>query len=109
MIFGKNVRTKFMVVVGVGLILPIALSVTAHTGQKESSPSVVQQLPESTADHAKFTILDQDFTSGPDVTKACLSCHNEAGKQVQHTFHWTWQSKSGLQKGIGKKNVLNNF
>ncbi len=108
MIFWKNMRIKFMVVAGVGLLLPFTSSVTAYAGQKKNSPSV-QQLPESTADHSKFKVLDQNFTSGSDVTKACLSCHNEAGKQVQHTFHWTWQSKSGLQKGIGKKNVLNNF
>jgi len=67
------------------------------------------QVSASTADHTKFEALNQPFAQAQDVTRACLSCHNEAGKQVQGTYHWTWQAKGGLQKGIGKKNVLNNF
>jgi hypothetical protein len=29
----------------------------------------------STADHTKFEDLKADFSSGPEVTKACLKCH----------------------------------
>ena len=63
----------------------------------------------STADHEKFKALNQNFATGQEVTEACLSCHTEAGHQVQQTYHWTWKSVRGEQKGIGKKNVLNNF
>ncbi len=63
----------------------------------------------STADHAKFKVLNQEFKTGPEVTKACLTCHTEAGRQVHKTYHWTWESSGGVQKGIGKKNVLNNY
>lgn len=63
----------------------------------------------STADHTKFAVLDQDFKTGPEVTKACLTCHTEASLQVHKTYHWTWESSGGIQKGVGKKNVLNNF
>jgi len=63
----------------------------------------------STADHSKFKVLNQNFATGQEVTLACLSCHTEAGHQFQQTYHWTWKSVSGEQKGIGKKNVLNNF
>ena len=45
----------------------------------------------STADHGKFKELQKPFASGPEVTKACLSCHTEAAKQVQKTKHWTWE------------------
>jgi octaheme c-type cytochrome (tetrathionate reductase family) len=64
----------------------------------------------STADHGKFKELQKKFASGPEVTKACLSCHTEAAKQVQKTKHWTWEyadPKSG--KMLGKKNVINNY
>jgi hypothetical protein len=75
-----------------------------------SAPLKVQSsIRISTADHSKFKVLDQEFATGPEVTKACLSCHTEAGKQFHKTYHWTWQSTGGVQKGIGKKNVLNNF
>ncbi|MDP2793407.1 MAG: tetrathionate reductase family octaheme c-type cytochrome [Sulfurisoma sp.] len=64
----------------------------------------------STADHGKFKELQQTFKSGPDVTKACLSCHTEAAKQVHRTKHWTWEFLNpGNQQKLGKKNVLNNF
>ncbi|PKO30374.1 MAG: cytochrome C [Betaproteobacteria bacterium HGW-Betaproteobacteria-7] len=67
-------------------------------------------LGESTVDHSKLKELQKNFASGPEVTKACLSCHTEAAKQVQHTKHWTWEytdPKSGQK--LGKKNIINNF
>ena len=64
----------------------------------------------STADHSKFKELDRDFKTGPDVTKACLECHTEAAKQVQHTKHWKWEwINPQTKQKLGKKNVINNF
>jgi len=64
----------------------------------------------STADHSKFKELQQAFKSGPEVTKACLSCHTEAAKQVHKTKHWTWEVLNPESKQVlGKKNVINNF
>jgi len=63
-----------------------------------------------TVDHSKFDILKQDFKTAPEVTKACLSCHTEAGNQLMHRIHWTWEfqnPKTGQL--LGKKHVLNNF
>lgn len=64
----------------------------------------------TTADHGKFKELQRDFATGPEVTKACLSCHTEAAEQVHRTKHWTWEfiNTENNQK-LGKKNVLNNF
>lgn len=64
----------------------------------------------STADHTKFKELQQVFKSGPEVTAACLKCHNEAAKQVMHTKHWTFEYKNP-QTGqlLGKKHIINNF
>jgi octaheme c-type cytochrome (tetrathionate reductase family) len=64
----------------------------------------------TTADHSKFKELEGPFNSGPEVTKACLSCHTEAAKQVHRTKHWTWEFMNpGSNQKLGKKNVLNNF
>ena len=64
----------------------------------------------STADHSKFDELKKDFKSGQEVTKACLSCHTEAAKQVHNTKHWTWEFLNPATKQkLGKKNVINNF
>ncbi|MCB1819414.1 MAG: hypothetical protein KDI77_15950, partial [Gammaproteobacteria bacterium] len=47
--------------------------------------------PVSTTDHAKLKELEGPFASGPEVTKACLGCHTEAGHQFTQNKHWTWQ------------------
>lgn len=67
--------------------------------------------PWITTDHANHEVLKQEFTSGSEVTKACLSCHNEAGSQVMQTIHWTWRDPhSAEEEKIGKAGLtLNNF
>lgn len=55
------------------------------------------------------------FNTGPEVTTACLACHEDAGEQVIHTAHWRWQSEPVMIEGrdepvsVGKKNSINNF
>jgi len=64
----------------------------------------------STADHGKFKELQKSFTTGPEVTQACLGCHTEASKQLHKTTHWTWAFENQLTgQTLGKKNVINNF
>ncbi len=63
----------------------------------------------STADHSQFEALKQTFGSGPEVTKACLGCHNQAARQIHTTKHWNWQffnQKTGQL--LGMKNTVNN-
>ncbi|HKK33120.1 MAG TPA: tetrathionate reductase family octaheme c-type cytochrome [Desulfomicrobiaceae bacterium] len=65
----------------------------------------------ATTDHSKHALLQQEFTSGPQVTRACLSCHTEAAAQVHKTIHWTWLDPNAdpdLQVGKGGL-VVNNF
>ena len=67
----------------------------------------------SSVDHTEFEILQQDFQTGPEVTEACLSCHNGRGHEIMTTAHWNWSRDEEIQgKGVvslGKKNILNNF
>jgi hypothetical protein len=63
---------------------------------------------ESTADHQKFQALRADFKASQEVTKACLSCHNQAAKQIHKDIHWTWDVKNDGQE-LGKKVSINNF
>ena len=80
---------------------PLATDKPAVEGVKKST---------STADHSKFEALNKDFKSGPEVTKACLTCHTEAAKQVMGTKHWTWEFMNpDTGQRLGKKNVINNF
>ncbi|MDM8523730.1 tetrathionate reductase family octaheme c-type cytochrome [Desulfococcaceae bacterium HSG8] len=64
-----------------------------------------------TSDHSKHAILEQEFASGPEVTKACLDCHTEAAMQFHKTIHWTWLDPNAPEgAGIGKGgHSMNNF
>ncbi|MGB0749297.1 MAG: tetrathionate reductase family octaheme c-type cytochrome [Magnetospiraceae bacterium] len=84
--------------------LLLVAGVVAVPGMAAESPG------KSTTDHSKLPALQGEFASGPEVTKACLSCHTEAAKQIQKTKHWTWSVKDpNSTKEFGKKNVINNF
>ena len=64
-----------------------------------------------TSDHSKHEILKKEFTSGPEVTQACLSCHNEAAAQFHQTIHWTWMdpiTEKDIKLGKGGLSI-NNF
>jgi len=84
----------------------------AHGTQEPAPPAAaaVKAATASTTDHSKLEALKGPFTSGPEVTKACLSCHNMAGHQVMKSVHWTWEAKSPTTgKTLGKKWAANNF
>lgn len=91
----------FMVAVVASLLLVFA----AHAAPVPGTA----KLQKSTADHGKFKALQQDFDSGPEVTKACLGCHTEAAKQIHKTQHWTWEYASPEGQLLGKRHVINNF
>ena len=88
-----------------------AITWAAYGQGAETDGSEKTAVPISTtADHTQFKALQQDFKSGPAVTRACLSCHNKAGKQIQDNIHWTWSyhnKKTGQL--LGKEHLINNF
>ena len=56
--------------------------------------------------------FDGPLNTGPEVTQACLECHEDAADQVMATSHWTWSSMQtigGKQVNRGKLNAINNF
>ncbi len=80
----------------------------ASTESPQSSASKIVSQP-TTADHSQFEELNKDFDYAPDVTEACLSCHNQASKQIHKTFHWNWRAKVN-GKAVGKgENGFNNY
>jgi octaheme c-type cytochrome (tetrathionate reductase family) len=62
-------------------------------------------------DHSNF--IKGPFKTGPDVTKACLQCHQNQAQDFMKTVHWTWSRKQEVPgKGmvdLGKVNALNNY
>ena len=89
---------------------PEAATAAPASAQANTPAAEIKKPSNSTADHSKFDALNKDFKTGPEVTKACLSCHTEAAKQVQGTKHWTWEFMNpDTKQRLGKKNVINNF
>lgn len=52
------------------------------------------------------------FENPLEVTGTCLSCHEDAARQMMKTTHWTWaaeQQVGGRTVSRGKKNTINNY
>ncbi len=62
-------------------------------------------------DHSQ--LINGPFKTGPEVTKACLQCHESQARDFMKTKHWTWSSNQEVPgKGrvdLGKKNAINNY
>lgn len=92
-----------------GLALAAVLACAPAFGQAEPE-GAAPQISESTADHSKFEALKGPFASGPEVSAACLSCHTEAGDQVRHSIHWSWEFEHPeTGQSLGKSQVVNSF
>jgi cytochrome c1 len=103
-------HTLLALVASLTLSLAAQASTPAAAPSATPAPAAAPKTVTSTADHSKFKELQQNFKSGPEVTKACLSCHTEASKQLHKTKHWTWEFiNTEKNQKLGKKNVLNNF
>jgi len=104
--FSRNTsfrRCAFLLTLGLTLS---AYSSVGFSMLEQASP----KKSTSTADHSKFEELKQSFKTGPDVTKACLTCHTEASKQLHKTKHWNWKfTNPDTDEVVGKKTVVNNF
>ena len=90
----------------VAAVMASMLLVSAAQAASDPAPD---KLLRSTSDHTKFKALQQEFNSGPEVTKACLSCHTEASKQLHRTQHWKWEYRNAEGQLLGKKTLINNF
>lgn len=94
--------------IGIFMVAIMASMLLTEAAPAASDPDSAKLL-KSTSDHTKFKALQQEFNSGPEVTKACLSCHTEAAKQIHKTQHWKWEYRSPEGQLLGKKHVINNF
>jgi len=98
---------KVIISAALGLWLVPAVSLAQ---QSDAPVSMFTVSNGSTADHAEFEILQKEFTSGEEVTEACLSCHTEASDQVMHSIHYTWNYENPeTGQTLGKSNVINSF
>ncbi len=94
------------------IILPVAIFWPRSARAKDDPWAHVPTRPVH-VDHRD--IVQGEFQTGQDVTRACLECHPDAASQVMATTHFTWESAPvtvpwrDQPVTIGKKNQLNNF
>lgn len=109
-------RWVLIVFVFVGILMPASV-MTAKSeediapGRKMAQQATKEKKLWITSDHSQHEILKQEFNSGPEVTKACLSCHNQAALQFHKTIHWTWMDPIAEKSArVGKGGLsVNNF
>lgn len=110
-------KTRSLWTLGLGailliVILPLAIFWPKDAQAKDNPWDNVPRRPVHTSHH---DIVQGEFTSGQDVTRACLQCHPDASKQMMATTHFTWESQPfevpwrEEPVTIGKANQINNF
>lgn len=94
------------------VVIPIALMVLSAP---EPPPDPNDFLPQRVEPTDHTSLINGEFSSGSDVTRTCLTCHEDAGDEMLHTSHWTWLSEPqwdatrGETVQVGKANSINNF
>lgn len=101
---------------GAGIMVPASTMAAVEEEDVAPGRKMAQQATKEkelwiTSDHSQHEILKQAFNSGPEVTKACLSCHNQAALQFHQTIHWTWMDPITEKSAkLGKGGLsINNF
>lgn len=101
-----------LIVTALVVIIPIVLLATDQSQPVASPWDFLPTHPEH-VDHS--SLIKGPLTSGPEVTRLCLTCHEDAGAQMINTAHFTWLSEPVMVEGrdepirTGKANTLNNF
>ena len=111
--------TRFIVAIAFALVFggltvsqgAWALDEDTAPGRQMARTKVDEKTHWNTTDHSKHKSLQKEFTSAPEVTKACLGCHTEAALQFHKTIHWTWMDPNTLDTSrLGKAGLsINNF
>ncbi len=116
----KTAGICLIIVFGLVMALALVTTGTAATTTETQEDSLGLKLAKqavrankrwTTTDHSKIEALNQNFTSGSQITQACLSCHTDASMQFEKTIHWTWKvesEKPGITNGKAG-HAVNNF
>ena len=116
----KQINHSFILFYLVLVVFCSVLFLPSHTmatsedkplGRKMAQQATKSKKRWNTTDHTKHKALNQVFTSGTEITRACLSCHSEAADQFHKTIHWTWIDPNSTGDSITGKagHSLNNF
>ncbi len=96
-------------------IMVLVLAATHVSCSKGNAKDPWDRVPRFRPHFNHAPVINETFRTPQDVTRKCLSCHEEAADDFMKTAHWRWE-RSGVKipgkKGtfsIGKKNLGNNY
>jgi len=111
-------QQRYVMVAGIILTLLIVggsiyLLSDPESSRAEDDPWANVPVRNPPTDHT--FLVEGPYETGSDVTRECLTCHEDAGHEMLSSVHWTWQSPpvevawSEEPVSIGKANTINNF
>ncbi len=109
----KYVWAIGLIVTGLILIVPSLLFLTDSRTEANTSPW--DHVPERNPAVSHAALITGPFETGSDVTRECLTCHEDVAHDVMQTTHWTWLAEPVEVEGrdepvaLGKANAINNF
>ena len=84
-----KLRRNLIVLLLLGMSSLLFAPMPSFAKQEQEAPglelarqAVKTEKKTTTADHSQFKALQQAFTSGPQISKACISCHTKAADQL---------------------------
>lgn len=98
-----------------GILIVILVPVFYFLPRADNPTDPADFLPEKAVHVDHSDIVEGEFRTGQEVTRACLECHEDAATQLMQTTHWTWESEEfevpwrDQKVTIGKINQINNF
>lgn len=93
----------------------IAIAIALVLIPEEAAPDPWASVPDESQHVDHTSLISGALETGEDVTRLCLTCHEDAAYEVMQTTHWTWQappvevSWSDEPVSVGKANLINNF
>lgn len=109
----KRFRLLAVVLVVLASFLAVALSFSVSGANRAGRAQPFEKKSRSHLNHAPF--FPDPIDDPRDVTRACLKCHENAGREFMETSHWQWLGDDVTVPGhdapmrIGKRNLMNNF
>ena len=113
-ILNRLFKNPWVYLLGIAVLIAVLAAMVTPT--MKPAPPEKPEFSKKTREHMDHShLITSKLTSGPEVTKACLECHPDAGKQMLESAHFQWVGREIKVPGhdgthrIGKRNLINNF
>jgi len=106
---------RYLIIAGLAVMGLIGVVFASSLPRIEKADSPWDRMPTPVPHMDHGNLIHGPFGSGPEVTRACLTCHPNSAREVMKTSHWSWAGQKVKLPGtdrverVGKLNLINNF